>query len=111
MTVKAETSQEPTGCRSGKAAGKGSFYLPSGPRRWGCSSALCAQVLLEEGWSPRSIDIGLQAHRRDKLKPETARPTNTRDNQMVKGKGQEPYQQKARLQGIVRTQLFHDSKF
>ena len=24
-----------------------------------------AQVLLEEGWSPRSIDIGLQAHRRE----------------------------------------------
>lgn len=27
----------------------------------------------------------LQAHRRDKLKPETASPNTTRDNQMVKG--------------------------
>jgi hypothetical protein len=27
-----------------------------------------------------------QIHRRDKLKPATARPTNSRDNQMVKGK-------------------------
>jgi hypothetical protein len=32
------------------------------------------------------VDTGLQVHRRNKLKPETARPTNTRDNQMVKGK-------------------------
>jgi hypothetical protein len=30
--------------------------------------------------------MGLQAHRRDKLEPETARSTNTTDNQMVKGK-------------------------
>ena len=36
--------------------------------------------------SPRSADTGLQAHRRDNLKPETARATNTRDYQMVKGK-------------------------
>jgi hypothetical protein len=47
---------------------------------------LCAQVLPGESWSPRSADIGLQAHRRDTLKPETARPTNTGDNQMVRGK-------------------------
>ena len=47
---------------------------------------LCARVLPGESWSPRSADTGLQAHRRDKLKPETARSTNTRDNQMVKGK-------------------------
>ena len=37
-------------------------------------------------WSPRSADTDLQAHRRDKLNPETARPTNTPDNQMAKGK-------------------------
>jgi hypothetical protein len=30
--------------------------------------------------------ISLQDHRRDKLKPETARPTNNRDNQLTKGK-------------------------
>ena len=36
------------------------------------------------------MDTGLQAHRRDKLQPETARPTNTRDNQMAKGKHKNP---------------------
>ena len=36
--------------------------------------------------SPRSANTGLQAHTRDKLKPETARPTNSRDFQMVKYK-------------------------
>jgi hypothetical protein len=40
----------------------------------------------EESWCPRNADTGLQAHRRDYLLPETARPTNTRDNQMAKGK-------------------------
>ena len=37
--------------------------------------------------SPKSADTGLQAHRRKKLKPETARTTNRdRDDQMVKDK-------------------------
>jgi hypothetical protein len=39
-----------------------------------------------ESWSPRSADTGLQAHRRDKLKSDTEKPTNNRDKQMVKGK-------------------------
>jgi hypothetical protein len=39
-----------------------------------------------ESWSPRSADIGLQTQRRNKLQPETARASNTRDYQMVKGK-------------------------
>ena len=47
---------------------------------------LCAWVLPGGRWSPRKADTGLQAHRRDKLKPEKTMPTNTRDNQMVKGK-------------------------
>jgi hypothetical protein len=34
----------------------------------------------------RSDDTGLQAHRMGNLQQETARPNNTRDNQMVKGK-------------------------
>jgi hypothetical protein len=42
--------------------------------------------LPEESWSPRSADTGLQTHRRNKLQPETARTSNTRDYQMVKGK-------------------------
>ena len=39
-----------------------------------------------ESQSPRGAETGLQAHRRDKHQPETAGPTNTRDNQMSKGK-------------------------
>jgi hypothetical protein len=52
----------------------------------GSSKALCTQVLPGKSWSPRSTDTGFQDHRRDKLHPETARPTNTRDNQMARGK-------------------------
>jgi hypothetical protein len=55
-------------------------------QRCGCSAALSALVLPEESWSPRSADTGLQTHRRNKLQPETARTSNTRDYQMVKGK-------------------------
>ena len=36
--------------------------------------------------SPKSTNTGLQTHIRNKLKPETVRPTNNRDNQMMKGK-------------------------
>jgi hypothetical protein len=39
-----------------------------------------------ETWSPRSADTGLQTHRRNKLQAETARTSNNRDYQMVKGK-------------------------
>jgi hypothetical protein len=49
-------------------------------------------------------------HRRDKLKPETARLTTTRDNHMAKGKQKEPYQQKPRLLSIIRTHFSHNSK-
>jgi hypothetical protein len=52
----------------------------------GCSTMPCTQVLPGESLSPTSADTGLQTHRRDKLQPETARPTNTRDNEMAKGK-------------------------
>ena len=38
-----------------------------------------------ENWSPRSTDT--EACRRDKPQSETARPANTRDNQMARGKG------------------------
>jgi hypothetical protein len=39
-----------------------------------------------ESWSPRSADKSVQTHRADKHKPQRARPTNTRDYQMAKGK-------------------------
>ena len=51
-----------------------------------CSASLWALFLPGKSYSPRSGDTGLQAYRMDKLKPEAARPTNTRDNQMLKGK-------------------------
>jgi hypothetical protein len=44
----------------------------------GIFHSLMCTVMPGESWYPRSADTGLQAHRRDKLKPETARPTNTR---------------------------------
>jgi hypothetical protein len=43
------------------------------------------QILLGESWSPRSTET--QACRRDRSQSETARPANTRDNQMARGKG------------------------
>jgi hypothetical protein len=39
-----------------------------------------------ESWSLRSVDTGLQTHRRNKLQLETSRISNTRDNKMAKGK-------------------------
>jgi hypothetical protein len=46
--------------------------------------------LPEESWSPRSADKGLQTHRRNKLQPDTARASNTKDYQMAKGKHKNP---------------------
>ena len=43
-----------------------------------------------ESWTPRIADTtrltGSQAHRRDRLQSETAKPVSTRDNQMARGK-------------------------
>ena len=64
--------------------------MPFAPWSWGFYVALCVLVLPGESWAPRSADTVLQAHRRDKVQPETARPTNTRNNQMVKGKHKNP---------------------
>jgi hypothetical protein len=52
----------------------------------GCSRALCTQILPGESWSPRRADTSLQTDRRNKLQPEIARTSNTRDKQMAKGK-------------------------
>jgi hypothetical protein len=74
-----------------------------------CPTALCTQVLKGKSWSPRSADTDLQAHRKDKLQPETARPTKTRDNQITKASTR-TLQQKQRLLGIIRTQFTNNSK-
>jgi hypothetical protein len=66
--------------------GTGSYMPLSAPRRWGCSPALWAPSLPGEGLSPGSANRGLQIHRRNKLQAETARTSNIRDYQMVKGK-------------------------
>jgi len=55
-----------------------------------CDTAFHTQILPRENWPLRSADkpkiTGSQAHRKDKLQSETARPTNTRDKQMARGK-------------------------
>jgi hypothetical protein len=66
--------------------GTGSFKPSYAPRSWGVHTTLCAWVLQGESSSPRSTDTSLQVHRRDKLKPETARTSITTDYQMAKGK-------------------------
>jgi hypothetical protein len=62
------------------------------------------KFLLEKTGLP---GILTQAWSRDKQLSETARPPNTRDNQMVRDKGKEDKQQKLRLLGIMRTQISH----
>ena len=55
-----------------------------------CAIALQNPIPPGEIWSPRSANTpkitGSQTQRRDKLKSETARPANIRDNQMARGK-------------------------
>ena len=52
-----------------------------------CSIALCTLVQPGENCTPTSTGACLQMHRRYKLQPETARPFNTRGNQIAKSKG------------------------
>jgi hypothetical protein len=53
-------------------------------RAWAVSQPSVDQFHQERAGLPEVL-TGLQAHRRDKLQTETARPTNTRDNQMAEG--------------------------
>jgi hypothetical protein len=80
------TTPELTGHISNRAAVKVSYRLTSEPRKKGYSAPHCALVLPGESWCPRNPETGLQTHRRNKHQPETAKTTNTRDYQMVKGK-------------------------
>ena len=50
------------------------------------SRAAHQQSVPGETYSSRGTEIALQAHRRFKHQPVTTGPTNTRDNQMAKGK-------------------------
>ena len=75
-------SHQDTGIK--EQPGTGFFQFPSAPWSSSCDTALYTQIHPRENWFPRSMDT--QACRRDKPKSETARPANTRDNQMAKGK-------------------------
>ena len=63
----------------------------------------------EERRSPRVAEIGLQAHRRGKHQPVTAGPTNTKDNQVAKGKHRN-IANRNQSNGTIKTQLSHNSK-
>jgi hypothetical protein len=76
-------SHQDTGTK--EQLGIGYFQFLSVPQNWACAIALYTQIHIGENWSPRSTDT--QACRRDKPKSETATPVNTRDIQMVRGKG------------------------
>jgi hypothetical protein len=76
------TCPEPSGHRNQATARD--RIPPVSPYAW--ELTLChSQNPPKENWSPRSSDT--QACRRDKPQSETARPANTRDNQMARGKG------------------------
>jgi hypothetical protein len=75
-------SHQDTGTK--EQPGTGSFQFQSAPQSWPCATALHTQILPKESWPPRSTDT--QAYRRGKSQSETARPANTTDNQMVRGK-------------------------
>ena len=84
INIQSETSQECTEHRNSGAAETGSFWSAFAPGSWGCSTALHTQTL------PRRElvfpgEIGLQVHKRDTFQPEITRPTNTRNNQTVRG--------------------------
>jgi hypothetical protein len=94
-TVKTITSLQIYGPR-------GTLPEPSGDRNQGTAGdrillvSVCIPELIlyhsssypnssRENWSPRNTDT--EACRRDNSQSETARPANTKDSQMVKGKG------------------------
>ena len=72
--------QEHVKHRNSGAAETGSFKSSSAPRAWVVPEP-SVQKFWQKSWSPKSADRGLQIHRRNKIQPETARPSNTRDNQ------------------------------
>jgi hypothetical protein len=98
-------SHQDTGTKN--QLGTESFWSLSVPQSWPCITVVHPQIPPRENWSSRNTDT--QACRRDEPKSETARPTNTRDNQMTKGKHKHK-QQKLRLLGIIRTQFSHHNE-
>ena len=66
-------SHQDTG--TNEQVGTGSIQFLSSPWSWPCATALHAQILPEENWSPRNT--GTQVCRGVKSQPETAIPANT----------------------------------
>ena len=79
----------------------GSFWFLSALTSWTCVTVFYTQIPPGENWSPRSINT--QTCRRDKQQSKTARPANTRDNQMALGKCN-TIKQKPKLLGVVSGQ-------
>ena len=83
-----DQSLQDTGTK--EQSGTGSFQFPSVHYSQPCATALCTQIPPRESWSPNSADItkitGSQAHRRDKIQLDRARPGTTKDNHMTGGK-------------------------
>jgi hypothetical protein len=71
------------GTRSVELLGQDPFSPQSAPSSLGCSRALCTHVLSGGRWYPRRANKDLQTHNRNKVQPETARTSNSRDNPMT----------------------------
>ena len=72
--------------RGSGRAGTGSFQPPSAPRKRSSYTPLRTGPVQRRAGHPGVLTTSFQEHRRDKLMPETARPTKTRDNKMEKCK-------------------------
>ena len=75
----------PTQSQRDTGAKAGSLQFPSVPWSWPCATTFHTQIPPGENWSPRSTKT--QTCRSNKPQWETARPANTRDNRMARGKG------------------------
>ena len=78
------TCPEPSGRRNQGTSRDRILLFSSAPQSWPRATALHTQIYTREIWSHRSTDT--QACRRDKPQSEAAKPANTRDNRIARGK-------------------------
>jgi hypothetical protein len=78
------TCPKPSGHRKQGTAGNRILLVSACTPELTLCTAVHTQIPPGENWSPRSSDT--QACRRGKAQSEIARPANTRDNQMARGK-------------------------
>ena len=105
VTEQAGTARSAGNTRVAEQLGQGPSRALPAPR----SLTAPHHTMPRKSWSPRDAETGLQAHRRDKFQPETAGPTNTRGNHMVKGKLRN-VTQKSMQHATLQTQFSHNSK-